>query len=104
MLASHQRNGISSGVAVLCDKPCFVLNGFNWQVNLAEIHDSIVFIDEGDEFVRSNDFASAIQKTDNYYVMATRTFLPNIPYIANKVYGIKKRIRESVPGDKADFQ
>ena len=103
MLASHQRNGISSGVAVLCDKPCFVLNGFNWQVNLAEIHDSIVFIDEGDEFVRSNDFASAIQKTDNYYVMATLTVLPNIPYIANEVYGIKNVSGNRYQGTKRIF-
>jgi len=103
MLASHQRNGISSGVTVLCDKPCIVLTGFNWHLNLSEIHDSIVFIDEGDEFVRSYDFASAIQKTDNYYVIATRTVLPNIAYSVNEVYGIKNVSGNRYQGTKRLF-
>lgn len=104
MLASYQRNGISSGVTVLCEKPCVVLTGFNCQVNLAEIHDSIVFIDEGDEFVRSYDFVSAIQKTDNYYVIATRTVLPNIPYSVNEVYGIKNVSGNRYQGTKRLFR
>ena len=89
MLESHQRNGVSSGVDVRCAKPCVVLPGYNWQLNLSQISDSIVFIDEGDDFVRSQDFAIAIQKSNNYYVIATRSVLYNIPYSVNEVYGIK---------------
>ena len=63
----------SSGVTVICKKQCTVLTGIRWQENLSLIHDSIVFIDEGDKFVASEDFAKAIKNTDNYYVIATRT-------------------------------
>ena len=100
MLDSYQRNGRSSGVEVRCDKPCLVLTGYNWQMNLSQIIDSIVFIDEGDDFVRSKDFASAIQKTDNYYVIATRSVLPNISYSILEVYGIKNIAGNRYQGTK----
>lgn len=45
--------------------------------------DSIVFIDEG------NDFASAIQETNNYYVIITREGIPSLPYSVNEIYGIR---------------
>ena len=48
-----------------------------------------VFIDEGDKFVASEDFAKAIKNTDNYYVIATRTPLFNLPYSVKEIYGIK---------------
>lgn len=35
-------------------------------------HDCIVFIDEGNHFVMSDEFAATIQNTDNYYVIVTR--------------------------------
>jgi len=62
-----------------------------------------VFIDEGDEFVRSYDFACAIQKTDNYYVIATRAVLPNISYSVNEVYGIKNVSGNRYQGTKRLF-
>ena len=51
--------------------------------------DSIVFIDEGNEFVRSDDFAREIQKTDNYYVIISRESLPSLPYSVDEIYGIR---------------
>lgn len=89
MINAYQENGTSSGVNVNCDKQCTVLTGIRWQENLRTIHDSIVFIDEGDKFVISEDFAAAIKNTDNYYVIATRASLFNLPYSVNEIYGIK---------------
>lgn len=89
MIAAYRQNGISSGITVRCDKPCVVLTGNNWQLNLSVIHDSIVFIDEGDRFVKSEAFAVAVQNSDNYYVIATRAVLWNLPYSIQEVYGIK---------------
>lgn len=66
-----------------------MLTGIRWQENLSLIHDSIVFIDEGDKFVASEDFAKAIKNSDNYYVIATRTPLFNLPYSVKEIYGIK---------------
>lgn len=89
MIAAYQENGEASGVTVQCKKQCTVLTGIRWQENLAMIHDSIVFIDEGDKFVASEDFARAVKNTDNYYVIATRASLFNLPYSIKEIYGIK---------------
>ena len=89
MIAAYQENGEASGVTVQSKKQCTVLTGIRWQENLAMIHDSIVFIDEGDKFVASEDFARAVRNTDNYYVIATRASLFNLPYSIKEIYGIK---------------
>ena len=89
MIAAYQENGEASGVTVQSKKQCTVLTGIRWQENLATIHDSIVFIDEGDKFVASEDFARAVKNTDNYYVIATRASLFDLPYSIKEIYGIK---------------
>ena len=43
----------------------------------------------GNEFVKTKDFARAIQQTDNYYVIVTREGLPALPYSVEEVYGIR---------------
>ena len=50
---------------------------------------AIVFIDEGNEFVMTDKFASIIQKTDNYYVIVTRENIPSLPYSIEEIYGIR---------------
>lgn len=50
---------------------------------------SIVFIDEGNAFIFSDEFSEAIQKTDNYYVIVSREGLPNLPYSGTEIYGIR---------------
>ena len=100
MIAAFQANGISSGVSIQSEKPCVVLTGMNWKVNLEQIDDSIVFIDEGDTFVRSKEFAETIQHTSNYYVIATRSSLFDLPYSVNEIYGIKNTSGNRYQGTK----
>lgn len=89
MIAAYQQNRTSSGVSITCEKDCVVLNSLNWQMNLSQMNDKIVFIDEGADFVKSKDFSEMIEGSDNYYVIATRMFLPNLPYSVTEIYGIK---------------
>jgi len=89
MIREYYENGADSGVELQCDKSCAVLEGRNWRLQLSAIQDSIVFIDEGNVFVSSKDFASAIQETDNYYVIVTREGLETLPYSVNEIYGIR---------------
>lgn len=89
MIATYHRLGRDSGVEVLCEKECVVITGERWRENLQSIHDSIVFIDEGDKFVTELAFAEAIKNTDNYYVIATRSSLFNLPYSVKEIYGIR---------------
>lgn len=78
-----------SPVELVCDKNCFVVEGVLWKQQLTGIQDSIVFIDEGNEFVKSKEFASVVQQTDNYYVIVTRESLPTLPYSVEEIYGIR---------------
>ena len=57
MLQAYETYGRQSGVTVSCDKPCRVLSGVNWELQLNATHDSIVFVDEGSTFVCPCDSA-----------------------------------------------
>ena len=103
MISSFQQNGVSSGITINCKKPCTVLTGIRWKENIQTIHDSIVFIDEGDQFVLSEEFAKAVQESDNYYVIATRASLFNLPYSINEIYGIKNISGNRYQGTKRLF-
>lgn len=103
MISAFQQNGTASGITITCQKPCTVLTGIRWQENLKSIHDSIVFIDEGDQFAISEDFAKAAQASDNYYVIATRASLFNLPYSIKEIYGIKNVSGNRYQGTKSLF-
>ena len=98
MIAAYQRNHENSGITVNCDKTCVVLAPDTWRVVLPTISDSIVFIDEGDPFVASREFAEMIEGSDNYYVIVTRTPLFNLPYSSEEVYEIKNTTRKKYEG------
>jgi hypothetical protein len=89
MVREHYENGEQSGIELRCDKNCVVLEGRHWKVLLENIHDSIVFIDEGNVFITTDEFSTAIKESDNYYVIVTRECLPNLPYSVEEIYGIK---------------
>lgn len=89
MIREHVLNGEDSGVSISCDCPCRVVEGNTWQEQLEHIHDSLVFVDEGNRFIASKDFAREIQKGANYYILITREGLEALPYSVNEIYGIK---------------
>ena len=89
MVQEHMNNGTGSSIDLVCDKPCYVIEGATWPGQLSLMQDSIVFIDEGNPFVWSDEFSKVIQATDNYYVIASREGLPNLPYSITEIYGIR---------------
>ena len=100
MIQAYQNGGANSGVQISCGVHCAVLTESNWQLNLSEIHGSIVFIDEGNPFVASKDFADEVRKGDNYFVIATRNPLYNLPYSITEIYGIKNSSGNRYQGTK----
>lgn len=89
MIGEYYENGAASGIELQCDKTCVVLGGRNWRLQLEALRDSIVFIDEGNNFISSKEFAQAAQKSDNYYVIVTRESIPSLPYSVDEIYGIR---------------
>lgn len=88
MIEEYMNQGKASMVDLQCDKKCGVISGSTWQGQLLQFSDSIIFIDEGNSFILSVEFAREIQKTDNYYVIVTREGLSNLPYSVEEIYGI----------------
>ncbi|MCR5607366.1 MAG: ATP-binding protein [Treponema sp.] len=92
MVRSFYELGISSGVKWTCsgEKKCAVISDPNfWESNLKEIKNSVIFIDEGYNFVLSEDFAKLIKESNNYYVFFNREKLSQLPYSVEEIYQIK---------------
>ena len=66
-----------------------VLDGGDWKQKLSYTHNSIVFIDECNDFIRREEFASEVKRSDNYFVLVTRDDLPNLSYSVEEIYGIR---------------
>lgn len=89
MIQEYLLNGSDTGITLTCDCPCRVLAGNTWKEQLTGIEDSIIFIDEGNRFVSSMEFAEAVRASGNYYVIVTREALDNLPYSVTEIYGIR---------------
>ena len=89
MIREFYEDGESSGVRLNCEKECRPLAGRDWKILLQAATDCIVFIDENNDFLPTQDFAEAVQNSDNYYVIVTREGLPNLPYSVDEIYGIR---------------
>ena len=61
LVREYYENGRESGIELSCSVPCAVLEGKNWKSQLDSIQGSILFIDEGNRFVSSEEFAKAVQ-------------------------------------------
>lgn len=90
LIRDYRRYGADSGVMVSCDCECRTLDDEDWQRKLSEMAQSIIFIDEGNKFLSSRQFAEAISGSDNYFVISTREKLPMIPYSVREIYGFRK--------------
>lgn len=88
MLRQAENLGSSSGIDVSCDVPCRVLEGQNWRLILSNLSGSIIFIDEENAFINTEEFAEAVRGSDNYYVLITRENLYNLPYSVEEIYGL----------------
>lgn len=89
MAEAYMRDGVRSGVQVKCDKPIVALGEQEWETRLEHTKDSIVFIEENVGFTRQEAFASAVKRSDNYYVIISREDLNELPYGVDEIYEIK---------------
>lgn len=88
MIRQAENLGESSGINVSCEVPCRVLECVNWKIILENSRESIFFIDEENYFIKTEEFASAIRGSENYFVLITRENLYNLPYSVEEIYGL----------------
>ena len=81
MLRQAENLGRSSGVDVVCEVPCRVLEGANWKLLLQNMHGNIIFTDEENAFINTEEFAAEVRNSDNYFVLITRENLFSVVLI-----------------------
>ncbi len=89
MVQEYLLNGSDTGISLVSDCPCRVIAGNTWKEQLSGIKNSLVFIDEGNRFVSTKEFAESVRESSNYYVIVTREALGNLPYSVTEIYGMK---------------
>lgn len=97
MIRDYSQFGKASGVTLKCEKPCLVLAGNNWELELKQTQESIVFVEESSSLLNLYEFAKAIQDSDNYYVLVTRESLSQIPYSIDSIYQINREKNPKKP-------
>lgn len=93
LIQNYEEYGSKSGVNIKCKKPCRTISSnLDWEERLSKIHNSIIFIDEGRDFLRTHEFAKAINGNDNYFVFITREELPQIPYSVEAILTLNETV------------
>lgn len=97
LIQRYYEQGKKSGVTLRCDRTCMTLGGRDWEKVLTGVENTIVFIDEGNEFIRSHDFARTVRSSSNYYVLMTRESIKSLQSDIKEVYSIKADDITSMP-------
>lgn len=90
LLTAYNNSRESSGITLICQKICTVLTEEDWEMKLAGYRDRIIFIDEGNGFLRSKQFAAHVKRSDNYFVIIYRDSLYGLPYSIEEIYGLRE--------------
>ena len=92
MLYEHLRTGRESGYSVSTDAAYYVYLrqevGMHWQEIFSRLKDTVIFIEENNAFIFSQEFASFVRDSGNYFVLVTRAPLKMLPYSIHEIYEI----------------
>lgn len=89
MIWQAQHYGDSSGIDLISEVPCRALTGENWKLFVENAADTIFFIEDGNAFITTEEFADAVKRSGSYFVLATRENLPHLPYSTDEIYGLR---------------
>ena len=95
LIAMYSRYGKSSGVTVNSKVNVTVCSTDMWDAFIEKTHNSIIFIDEGNDFVKSAEFANAVKASDCYFVIVTRENLDQLPYSVKSILKLRKTASRS---------
>jgi vacuolar-type H+-ATPase subunit F/Vma7 len=84
MLYEFLRVGRRSGYSVETDADYFVYLrkevGHDWKDELLGLHDTVVFIEENNDFVFSSEFLDFVKKSGNSFVIVNRASIKDLQY------------------------
>ncbi len=104
ILYEYLRVGKQSGYSVSTNAAYYVYLrdevGRDWKDALALLKNTVIFIEENNDFVFTREFAAFVKESGNYFVLVTRAPLKMLPYSIHEIYeiitdGKRTDIRES---------
>ncbi len=95
MLYEYLRVGRESGYSVSADNDYYVYLrkevGRTWQDILYPLENTIIFIEENNNFVFTKEFAEFVRTSGNYFVLVNRSPFKMLPYSIHEIYEIVTR-------------
>ena len=92
ILYEYLRSGRQSGYSVSTNAQYYVYIrdevGRDWKDSLYPLKNTVIFIEENNDFVFSEEFASFVRESGNYFVLVTRSPLKMLPYSIHEIYEI----------------
>ncbi len=92
MMYEYLRVGRESGFSVTTDIDYFVYLrrevGRTWKDVLYSLENTVIFIEENNNFVFSKEFADFVKKSGNYFVLVNRSPFKMLPYSIHEIYEI----------------
>ncbi|MCD7764756.1 MAG: translation initiation factor 2 [Lachnospiraceae bacterium] len=92
MMYEYLRSGRESGYSVKTDANYYVYLrdevGRDWSDVLFPLRDTVIFIEENNSFVFSQEFAQYVKESGNYFVLVNRAPLRMLPYSIHEIFEI----------------
>lgn len=92
ILYEYLRTGKQSGYSVTTNAEYFVYLrdevGRSWQDALYPLKNTVIFIEENNNFIFGTEFAKFVKESGNYFVLISRSPLKILPYSIHEIYEI----------------
>ena len=90
IVTQSKNKGVGTGIQIISKVECTTIIDVNntWKNQIESISNNIIFIDESEDFTMTNEFARVVSKSDNYFVLVTRSKIESLPYSVNEIYEI----------------
>ncbi|MCD8118821.1 MAG: Fis family transcriptional regulator [Lachnospiraceae bacterium] len=92
MMYEYLRTGRESGYSVTTDARYYVYLrdevGRDWTDVLYPLKDTVIFIEENNDFIFGKQFAEFVKSSGNYFVLVNRAPLKMLPYSIHEIYEI----------------
>ena len=92
-------NGRESGFTVSTNAKYYVylrdMPGRSWQETFEPLKNTVIFIEENNNFIFSREFAEYVLSSGNYFVFISRSPLKMLPYSIHEIYEIKTRKKQA---------